>query len=92
MDTERTTKQPAVALDRTETRAYCDVLWSNGRKVRVRTFGELDDRQVSTEERAERVRVKRARKIARRAKGRGLKAKLAQHGITPRGIKFVRQR
>jgi hypothetical protein len=93
MDKERTAAPPqAVELDRTQTRAHIDVLWSNGRKVRIRTFGELDHRPLDPQERAARRRAKRARKVARAAKGNALKARMQQHGLQPRAIRFVRQR
>ena len=74
-------REPAAAVEigRIEATGFREILWSDGRRLRFSTFRERDNPALGDAERAARRRTKRARKIARRAKGRRLKAALAQH-------------
>ena len=85
---KRPDKPPVAELDRVETGAYVEVLWSNGQKIRSYAFSNLKRSKCSPAERSSRQRTKRARKVGRRRKGNPLKARLAQHGLTPRTIRF----
>jgi hypothetical protein len=87
MQKPRATAHP-VELDRVETGAHLEILWSNGRRIRLNTFRNLTTAPPEPAERAARRRRKRARKIARRAKGHRVKALLAQHGLTPETVRF----
>jgi hypothetical protein len=79
-------------IDRFETQAYIEVLRSNGRKVRVRTFGELGHRLGTPDQRAAKRRRLRKMRMARRANGESRKALMQLHGVDPANIRFVRQR
>ena len=76
-----------VELERVETPAYKEILWSNGRRVRFRSFRKLNEPAGDETKRA-RQRLNRARRIARRAVGERRKALLKQHGLDPRSLRF----
>jgi hypothetical protein len=77
-----------VEIDRRETFGYVEVLHSDGRKTRYRTFGNFDRSPLTPEERHERQRLRRARKRAKRANGTRVRQLLAQHGVDPAAIRF----
>jgi hypothetical protein len=93
MSKSKSSQQPVerIELDRTEAVGYVEILWSDGRRIRFDNFADFQDEPLGPSERAARAKIKRACKIARRAKGRRLKATLARHGLNPRTIRFLRQ-
>ena len=88
MQAPRKRAEHPVELDRTETIAWREILWSNGHRIRFNTFRNYADAPLTRRERLERERTRRARKIARRAKGRRINQLLGDHGLGPDTIRF----
>ena len=73
---------PPLELDRIETGAWREILWSNGHRIRFNSFANFDHRPLDPDQHRLHRRRKRTRKVARRANGTLLKAQLAQHGLS----------
>ena len=86
---------PHIEVYREETVFHLELLYSNGHKMHLRRYGELYAKPLTPERRAARLRAKRARKVARRAKGRMVKETLARYvedrrrGRLPPGVEEI---